>query len=290
MTDPRPASWPFRPWMSVDRGGWPESFHEGALVVVDDGGSVRASLGGSDFPVFIRSSLKMIQALPVVESGAADAFGLDERLLALCCASHSGEPFHVDGAREILRRAGAREEWLHCGAHPPVHRPSAADLVRAGQDPEPIHNNCSGKHAGMLAVCVRRGWDPDGYWKPDHPLQMEIAGQLAALAGVAPEDLEHGVDGCGVPAFRLPMIAFARGVARFAGRTADGDAAARIFDAMNRHPDMVGGTGRFCTELPRAANRPVIAKAGAEGFYIVAWRDEEGRGVALAAKAADPKT
>jgi L-asparaginase II len=276
--------------VGVERGGFLESVHDGLLVVVDDRGEERARWGDPSWTSFLRSSAKMIQALPLVESGAADAFGLEPEHLALCCASHSGEPVHVDGVREILARAGVKESLLHCGPHAPVHGPSAADLVRSGEPPGAIHNNCSGKHAGMLATCAHRGWPATGYWKAEHPLQREIVLGLAELADVDPASIGHGVDGCGVPAFRLPVERFAHALARFAaGNGAAGrhsDAAARLFAAMTEHPERVGGTGRFCTELPRAARRPLLAKAGAEGFYAAAWREDSGRGVALAAKSA----
>jgi len=278
----------------VERGGHLESVHEGLLVVVDDAGEERAHWGDPSWTSFLRSSAKMIQALPLVESGAADAFGLEPRHLALCCASHSGEPVHVGGVREILARAGVDESLLHCGPHPPIHDESARDLVRRGASPAAIHNNCSGKHAGMLATCVHRGWPPAGYWSPDHPLQREIGATLADLAGVPTSSIDHAVDGCGVPAFRLPVTRFAHALARFVGTdAADGGrsaACSRLFRAMTGHPELVGGTGRFCTELPRAAPRPLLAKAGAEGFYAVAWRDDSGRGIALAAKAAGGDT
>ena len=284
-----PDPWPFRPWMAVERGGHVESYGEGVLVVMDDRGRVRARWGDPGWTSFLRSSLKMIQAIPVVESGAADDFGLEPRHLALCCASHSGEPFHVEGARLILERAGVPEDVLHCGPQLPVHRPSAHELVRRSETILPIHNNCSGKHAGMLAACARSGWEPATYWQPDHPLQKRIVGILGALSDVDPDTITHGVDGCGLPTFRLPVERFALALARFAA--ASGPAAPhraavhRLFDAMHDHPEVVGGTGRFCTEVPRAVNRPVIAKGGAEGFYGVAWREGD-RGVALAAKAA----
>jgi L-asparaginase II len=285
-----PEPWPFRPWVGVERGGHLESVHDGLLVVVDDRGEVRASWGDPSWRSFLRSSAKMMQALPLVESGAADRFGLEARHLALCCASHSGEPVHVGGVREILSRAGLDEGLLHCGPHAPVHGDSARELVRLGERPRSIHNNCSGKHAGMLAACAHRGWDVAGYWKPDHPLQREILAALGELADVDPDTIEHGVDGCGVPAFRMPAVRFAHALARFAATNGaarrHAGAAARLFAAMTAHPELVGGSGRFCTELPRAARRPLLAKAGAEGFYAVAWREEPGRGVALAAKAA----
>jgi len=284
------SGWPFRPWVRVDRGGHPESCHEGALVVTDDAGEVRLSWGDPSVPVFVRSSLKMIQALPVVETGAADAFALEPADLAVCCASHSGEPFHVRAVRGILERAGVDEGLLHCGPHAPIHAESARELVRSGREPLPVHNNCSGKHAGMLASSARAGWDPVTYWRPEHPLQRRIRATLAELAAVPEESIAHGVDGCGVPAFRLPLERFAQALARFAAggdaARGHGEATARIFAAMSRHPEMVGGTGRFCTDLPRACGRPLLAKGGAEGVYVAAWREDSGRGAALAVKAA----
>ncbi len=290
------TAWPFRPWVCVERGGHPESYHEGILVVADDEGTVRASWGDITWPSFLRSSLKMIQAISVVESGAADAFGFGPRHLALICASHNGEPMHVELAREILSRAGLDEAALRCGAHAPAHDDTRRAMTRSGERWTSIHNNCSGKHGGMLSTCVHEGWDTASYLAPEHPLQRRIAGTLAELADLEASAIPFGVDGCGVPTFRAPIVAFARALARFAGAGAGrtthpsmaphSGASARLFDAMTVHPELVGGTGRFCTALPRAAGRPLLAKAGAEGFYAVAWREEGGRGVALAAKAA----
>jgi L-asparaginase II len=274
----------------VDRGGYPESFHEGLLVVVDDRGEVRAAWGDPQWPAFPRSSAKPIQALALVESGAADAFRLREEHLALCCASHSGEPVHVRGVREILSRIGLDESHLHCGAHAPVHAGSAHELLRLGEEPSAVHNNCSGKHAGMLACCVRRGWETSRYWDPEHPLQREIVSTLASLSDSDPPAIAYGVDGCGVPAFRLPVFRFALALARCASTNGaagpHAEPAARVLAAMRAHPELVGGSGRFCTELPRAATRPLVAKAGAEGYYAVAWNEDSGRGVALAVKSA----
>lgn len=283
------ASWPFRPWVCVERGGYPECYHEGILVVVDDEGRERARWGDPQWTSFLRSSLKMMQAIPVVESGAADAFGFGPRHLALCCASHNGEPVHVQLAREILAGAGLPESALRCGTHAPAHDESRRALAMRGEKASAIHNNCSGKHGGMLSVCVRRAWDTATYLSPEHPLQREIAGILCEFTGVNAAELTHGVDGCGVPTFRVPMVRYAHGLARYAHASEDlphASAARRLFEAMTSHPEIVGGTGRFCTELPRAAQRPLLAKAGAEGFYVVAWREDSGRGVALVAKSA----
>ena len=283
-----PDPWPFAPWVRVDRGGRPEALLQGALVVMDDIGRPLAHSGDPGWSTYARSSLKMIQALPLVRSGAADRFGLEPRHLALCCASHSGEPAHVATAREILARCGSDESVLHCGPHPPFHDESAAELVRRGETPLAIHSDCSGKHAGMIATCVHRGWPVETYWQPDHPLQLEIRLTLGELADV--EDLPFAIDGCGVPTFFLPIDRFAHALARFVAGTGpaapDANHTGRLFDAMVAHPEMVGGTGRYCTELARATNRPTLAKGGAEGIYAAAWRDDDGRGVALVAKAA----
>ncbi len=280
----------FCPWVAFERGGLTESVAFGLLVVIDDEGRERARWGDPAWPVFLRSSVKPVQALPLIESGAADELRLEPRHVAVCAASHSGEPGHRRAVRDVLERAGHDEALFHCGAHAPFHESSAADLVRAGEVPRPVHNNCSGKHAGMMAACRARGWDVATYWKREHPLQREIATILGSLADVDPDAMPHGIDGCGLPTFRLAAVRFAIAMARFAAGTGPAEphrrAAGRIFEAMSRHPEMVGGAGRFCTEVNRAANRPVIAKAGAEGLYLVAWREDSGRGLALVAKAA----
>lgn len=278
----------FVPLVRLDRGGRVEVVMHGAVVVVRDDGALLASCGNPDLSTYLRSSVKMIQALPLVRSGAADAFGLTPRHLAVCCASHSGEDRHLAAVREILAACGRAEEDLHCGPHPPFHRPSAEELVRRGEKPRAIHSDCSGKHSGMIATCVHRGWPVDGYWRGDHPLQQEIRAGLAGLAGT--ELPPFAVDGCGVPTFYLPIRAFALALARFASgagpAAADAPHVRRLFDAMVAHADMVAGTDRICTELVAAARVPLLAKGGAEGVYGAAWRDAEGRGVALVVKAA----
>jgi L-asparaginase II len=283
-----PKPWPFEPWVRVDRGGRPEAILQGALVVVDDRGRELARSGDPSWGTYLRSSVKMIQALPLVRSGAADRFGLTPRHLAVCCASHHGEPMHVAAVREVLAACGRDESVLHCGPHPPFHAASAAELVRRGEPYRPIHSDCSGKHSGMITTCVHRGWPVETYWEGDHPIQREIRATLAALAGI--DEPPFAIDGCGVPTFFLALESFALAVARFAAGAgpAEKDAAhtARLFDAMRTHPEMVAGTDGFCTELMRAANRPLIAKGGAEGLYVAAWREDDGRGVALVAKAA----
>jgi L-asparaginase II len=276
------------PWVRIDRENRPEAFHAGALVVLDDGGTVRAQLGNPDARTYLRSSVKMMQALPLVDSGAADAFGLGTEHLALACASHAGESFHVDGVREMLRRCGRTEADLHCGPHPPEHAPSAEALARGGGAPQRVHNGCSGKHAGMIATCVHRGWPAETYWQGDHPLQVEIRRMLGLLSDVPPERIPFAVDGCGVPTFFVSLREFARAGARYVAGTGPARALApsalRLASAMRTHPENVAGTGRFCTMLMRASSTPLLAKGGAEGLYLVAWRDGD-HGVAMVAKA-----
>jgi L-asparaginase II len=276
--------------MLLERAGLPESVHEGVLVVVDDRGRIRASLGDPSLPVFPRSSAKPLQAIPLLASGAADALGLSLAQIAVCCASHSAEPAQIEAVSAVLAAAGVDESALRCGAHAPLHDESARELVRRGEAPRKIHNNCSGKHAGMIAAAAQRGEDVATYWRSDHPLQAEIRAGLAELGDVPPAAIGFGVDGCGVPAWFLPLDAVARSLARLASaRGAAGARAAsceRIFEAMSRHPEMVAGSGRFDTELARAAGRSILSKGGAEGFHVVAWRERDGTGVALAAKSA----
>ena len=163
------------PLVAVTRGRQPESVHRGAVVVVDPSGRLRYAAGDQALPLYLRSSAKPLQAIPLVESGAADRFDLTERELAVICGSHSGEPMHLDAVRAILAKAGLDEGMLQCGAHPPLDAAQAAALISTGQPPAPIHNNCSGKHAGMLAACRFRDWPVDSYLDPHHPLQRNIA-------------------------------------------------------------------------------------------------------------------
>ncbi|MGE3191445.1 MAG: asparaginase, partial [Vicinamibacterales bacterium] len=211
---------------------------------------------------------KMFQALPLVARGAADRWGLADEEIALATASHGGEPFHVAAAQSVLARCGAREDQLACGPTAPMHAPSAEALRQAGVAPGRIHNNCSGKHAGMLALAAAEGWPTDGYHLPGHPVQAGIRDTLAEWTGVPADTFGEAVDGCGIPTFTLPLADMAAGCARLSAAAADGvPAPARVLGAMTRHPDYVAGTGRLCTDLMRAAGGRLWAKVGAEGYY-----------------------
>ena len=287
------------PMVAVRRGGLVESVHRGRLVVCDARGERLGSLGDPEGYVYARSSAKPFQALPLVLSGAADAFGLVDEEISVASASHNAEPRHVAAARSILRKANVSEDDLQNGAHPPMHAPSAARLVRSGESPRAIHGNCSGKHAGMLAVCVHAGWNPAGYRDPGGPLQKLVRDTVAKVCGAAPEDIRLAGDGCGVPVFAMPLENLALGFARLAaGGHEDfpndlNAAMRRVRDAMRDHPYMVAGTGRFDTTLMEATD--LVAKSGAEGVFAcgspagwgLALKVSDGAGRAVAPAALD---
>jgi L-asparaginase II len=269
------------PLAAVRRGALVESVHRGRLVVCDPRGNVLEAVGDPEAYVYLRSSAKPFQALPLVLSGTADAIGLKDEELAVACASHNAEEPHLAAVKSILEKAGLDESDLQSGAHPPMYGPEAAKLARSGEEPRPIHGNCSGKHAGMLAVCVHEGYETLSYRDPGHPLQRRILGLIAEVCGLEEDEILVAGDNCGVPAFALPLRSFATGLARIA--TGVGlpdelvDAALRIRDAMRAHPFMVAGTGRFDTRLMERTN--LLVKGGAEAGLAVG--NPQGWGMAL---------
>ncbi len=278
------------PMVQVIRGKAVESVHHGAAVVVDSGGRVLARVGSPDTSTFLRSAAKPFQAIPILASGAADHFRLTPREVAVIVASHGGERMHLEQVRSILRKIGCGESDLRCGAHAPFYRPAAAALARSGRRPSALHNNCSGKHAGMLALS-RYLREPVGrYLSPDHPVQDAILEVVSRYTGTPRRAIRLATDGCSAPTFALSLRQAARGYARLAdrryGRPGEKEAAARTVAAMRSHPEMVAGTGRLCTLLMREADRGLIAKIGAEGFYGMAYRDGE-RGIGIALKISD---
>jgi L-asparaginase II len=271
-----------RPRVLVYRGGVVESRHRVSFAVANASGEIIASRGKTDRPVFPRSAIKMLQAIPLVETGAADRFHLTPQELALASASHGGEPRHVDAVAAWLHRLGLSEADLECGAHLPSHTASAESLLSAGKKPNALHNNCSGKHAGMLTLAKHLGVPTKGYLRPDHPVQQTISEVLTSMTGVA-QLPAPGIDGCGIPTFAIPLDNLAIGMARFAGSAdlapARSLACQRIAAAMMRHPEMVAGEGRACTLIMQALPA-VVVKTGAEGVYTAAW-PKSGLGVAL---------
>lgn len=249
------------------RGGIVESRHLVHVAVCDADGRLAASCGAPDLEVFYRSAAKPLQALPLVEEGVVERLGLSRSELAACCASHEGEPPHLEAARSILAKAGLDEGALRCGPDGPFSRAEAQALARRGEAPGRIHNNCSGKHAGMLALAVASGWDAEGYHLVSHPVQKRMLAEIARWSHVPAARIGVAVDGCGVSCFSVPLKDMAASFARFAAAAADGAAPSRVVEAMVEEPFMVGGTGRACTEVMRRTGARAFVKLGAEGVY-----------------------
>lgn len=271
------------------RGGLPESVHQGHAVVWDRGGIVE-SWGDADAVIFPRSSCKMLQALPLVESGAADAAGLGSEHLALSCASHQGARIHVGRVAAWLDGLGLAEPDLRCGAHMPNDPAESKALTCSGDSPCQLHNNCSGKHAGFLTWTRHHKAGPE-YHEPDHPLQQAVRAAFEEVTGQPSPG--YGIDGCSAPNFATSVAGLARAMAGFAaaaagdGQGARADAMRRLTQAMIAHPELVAGEGRACTDLMRAMDGRVAVKTGAEAVFV-AIAPERGMGIAL--KIADGAT
>lgn len=265
-----PTSSPAPVLVEALRGDMVESVHRGSAVAADAAGRVVAAWGQPARPIYPRSAVKPLQALPLIESGAADAFALGDAEIALACASHSGAVRHERPILAWLKRIGLTAADLECGAHPPLDAAAARALARQGRQPSAVHNNCSGKHLGFLTTARHLGEPTAGYIGRDHPVQRRVAEALAAMTGLPVESLAWAGDGCGIPTFALPLAAIAAGMARLAdprGLTPARIAAAeRIRAAMTAHPELVAGEGRLCTAVMRAAPE-VLLKGGAEGVY-----------------------
>lgn len=272
------------------RGGAVESMHRGAVAVVDADGRRLLALGDVSRAVFPRSAVKLLQALPLVASGAADALKLGDEELAIACASHNGEPAHVATARGMLAKAGLDADALECGAHWPGLDVATRELAAQGQAPGALHNNCSGKHAGFACLaCALHGRDGlrgflSGYVEPGHPVMREVTSALQAATGVDLAQAPVGIDGCSIPTYAIPLerlaLAFAR-VATGQGLSAEhARAAQRLRRAIARAPFMVAGSGRFDTRVMAVLGERVCCKVGAEGVYCAAL-PERGLGVAI---------
>ena len=260
--------------VEVWRGPLVESRHRGHLAAVDDRGYTIASLGWPETVTYVRSSGKPFQAIPVIVSGAAERFGFTEQEIAIACGSHSGEPIHLDTVRSMLAKIGLDESALKCGVHEPFSAEVARQLARNQDPPNVLHNNCSGKHAAMLALAVHIGAATESYDDRDNPVQQMISRTFADFSGVPLQQIAIGVDGCGVPVFGMPVRAmalmYARLVAPDSFDAATRDACQQITKAMIAFPEMVGGTkDRLDTELIKAAQGRLISKIGAEGVYTV---------------------
>ncbi|MGI8826241.1 MAG: asparaginase [Chloroflexota bacterium] len=258
------------PLAAVVRGAFVGSVHRGVASVSACDGAEVLSLGDSAQSVFLRSAAKPFQVMPAILSGALDRFGVTERELAVLCASHAGEPRHVEAVSSVLTKAGLHEDDLRCGVHPPIDQESAAALVASHAGPGPVYNNCSGAHTGMLLACLANHWNIRAYGSPHHPLQRLIRGILSSFSGVPEERIEYAVDNCAVPTLRLPVNHAARAFARLAEPTDMeanlAQAARAVVCAMTNHPEMVGGRESFDSHLMLAGAKRVVAKGGADGF------------------------
>ncbi len=273
--------------VEATRGDLVESVHRVSVAVVDDGGRLIAESGDPDLVTFWRSAAKPFQALPLVLDGGADRFGFEPRELALCCASHSSEPEHRAVTDTILARLGLSEEALACGPHTPLSSAVAEAAVRTGTRITARWSNCSGKHAGMLALALHHGWPVEGYNEIAHPVQQRILEELERWTGVSRDDVFCSVDGCNTVCFALSLRGMAAAYARFG--TASEPGPARLRAAMTGHPHLVGGTGRPCTDLMAAFGGDLVAKIGAEGVYSAAL-PAHGLGISLKAEDGDMRS
>jgi len=260
--------------VEVTRGGMVESRHRGSLAVMRSDGQPIALMGDVERLIYPRSAIKPLQALFLIESGAADAFNLGHRHLALACASHNGEADHVDTVLQWLNHIGLAEADLECGAHPPRRGKDRKRLILDGRDAGAAHNNCSGKHTGFLSSAKHLGLSTRGYIERAHPVQTAVLDILASLGDTGFDDVPEGFDGCGIPVAGISLHSLALAFARFADHEMlsqkRAQAAQRVFEAMVDEPFMVAGTDRWCTRALRAGSGAFIVKTGAEGVFCAA--------------------
>jgi L-asparaginase II len=283
------------PLVEVRRGSITESRHRGHIVAIDADGQIVAQLGVPHTVTFLRSSSKPHQALPLITSGAADRFGFTEKEVAICCASHNGEAIHTETVAGMLKKIGLDMSALKCGVHEPYSAEAARALRERGEQPTVLHNNCSGKHTGMLALALHLNAPTDTYDEPSNPVQLNIVRRIAQFSGVPVEDVAVGIDGCGVPTFGVTVRAMALMYARLVAPPVDFDdatrqACRRIVSAMAKYPEMIGGRAeRLDTIVMQAAQGKLISKVGAEGVYTagVLPCNEWPRGLGLALKIED---
>lgn len=270
--------------VELTRGGAVESEHRGVIAVMDPEGRSVLALGDKDRAVFPRSAVKALQALPLIETGAADRYALTPAELALACSSHSGEPRHAETAASMLAKAGRDASCLECGTHWPSNEQAARALAAAGREPTALHNNCSGKHSGFVCVACATDVDPKGYVRPEHAVQRRIKALFEEMMGVELAEARRGVDGCSIPTYATPLRALAVAFARFGcGAKLAGDRAAaakRLREAVAAEPFMVAGSRRFDTTVMQALGQKVFTKTGAEGVYCAAL-PEQGLGIAI---------
>jgi L-asparaginase II len=262
------------------RGGVTENRHRVHAAIVDSSGKLLYTVGNHQRITLARSSTKPIQTLAILETGAAERFDFDNANVALMCASHSSEPRHINGVRAILKKAGVKEEVLTCGGHPAQNPVVNRTWVESGYTPTGIDNNCSGKHAGMVAGAVALGASPYDYYMAEHPMQKRVYQAVQDLSGLSKENVQWAVDGCNLPTPAMPLPNFALMFARLAEAAESSDAVsdqrtqhlARIHKSMASYPELVGGEGRFDTDLMRAYGGLLVGKIGADACYGIGIR------------------
>ena len=270
--------------VNVERGNLVESIHRGHIAIVNAKGEVLSSMGDIDKVVYARSSMKPLQAIPIVETGAADRYGLNDWDLSLTCASHNGEEQHTDRVASILERLELKVDDLQCGTHNPRWPAAYEKLVRSGEEVTPIYNNCSGKHSGMLATARHMQETTADYYRIDHPVQQRILAVISEMTEVPAEEIEIGIDGCGVPVHGVPMKNLALSFAKLADPSELSEtrqqAIGKVTTAMMAAPEMVAGTERFCTDFMKVMQGKMFGKTGAEGVYCIGI-PEAGIGIAV---------
>jgi L-asparaginase II len=254
--------------IEMTRGPAVESVHRVSVAVVDEDDRLIASAGNPGLVTFWRSAAKPFQALPLIQDGAADRYGLTNEEIAISCASHSSEPVHLALVDRYLEKVGITEADLACGPHPPLSDAVARDVIRSGTVLSPRWSNCSGKHTGLVAQAKHREWPIAGYERLGHPVQTRILEEVERFSGLRRQQLALAVDGCTTVCYGLPVRRMALAYARFG--VSDDPAARRIFQSMSEHAHLVAGTGRLCTELMRAWPGAIVAKVGADGVYSAA--------------------
>ncbi|KPU44359.1 L-asparaginase II [Oxobacter pfennigii] len=266
------------------RGNKVENIHRGDIVIVDYKKNIIAYLGDPNKRTFMRSCAKPIQALSVIESGAASSYDISQKELALMCASHYAEQFHVDTIASILKKLGLQEENLLCGPTYSINEKVSEALIKTGNSKRRIYNNCSGKHAGMLAISKLKGYELSTYNELEHPLQQMMLKSISEVCEVDKEDIGIGIDGCGVPVVEIPLYNMALSFAKLAHSsifdTVRRNAVDSVVGAMLEYPEMIAGTDGFCTELIKHTHGKMIGKLGADSVYCIGIL-EHGIGIAV---------
>lgn len=262
------------PLAVVTRNGYIESIHYGYVCVVNTSGHVMYNLGNYNTKIFLRSSAKPIQAIPLIQSGAADAYKFSHKEIAVACASHSGERIHQEVVKGILARLNLSEENLHCGTMRPYSEEENTRLIASGASPSALHCSCSGKHSAMLALAKFRDHNIDDYESANNPIQEEILNAIAEFTDEDAQSIPKGTDGCGAPIYLMPINKIALSYARLTMHSQNPESpyyypCKTIFDSMIQFPEMVAGTDEFCTELMKAAKGKLIGKIGSEAVYCL---------------------